>query len=117
MSRRLAVFLLTNRVNSVNGQWIRPCCALVPVELSGTGQTMVVQVKEVKAKSTSSGKFYSIRSFFMGFWNNLLGMIGFVKYRRAAKKNWQERQEYEDLIKRKTMEKKRLRQQQSKLQP
>ena len=37
-------------------------------------------------------------------------MVGFVKYRRAAKKNWNERQEYEDLIKQKTLEKKLARQ-------
>jgi len=34
----------------------------------------------------------------MGFVNNLLGMIGFVKQRRAARKNWEERQEIEDKI-------------------
>ena len=96
-------------VNSVNGQWVRPCQALVPAELSGTGESYTVQVKEVKSKAKSSGKFYSIKSFFMGFWNNLLGMVGFVKYRRAAKKNWQERVEYEELIRQKTLEKKRAR--------
>lgn len=40
----------------------------------------------------------------------VIGMVGFVKYRRAAKKNWNERQEYEDLIKQKTLEKKLARQ-------
>ena len=33
-----------------------------------------------------------------------IGMWGFVKYRRNAKRNWQERQEYEALIKRRTAE-------------
>ncbi|KAL7570307.1 hypothetical protein ACA910_017156 [Epithemia clementina (nom. ined.)] len=88
----------------VNGQWIRPCSVGVPA--LAKGEEYVVQVKEVKAKSKSSGKFYSIRSFFMGFWNNLLGMIGFVKYRRNAKQNWNERREYEDLIRQKSLEKK-----------
>lgn len=68
-----------------------------------------VQVKEIKSKAASSGKFYSVRSFLMGFYNNLLGMVGFVKYRRAAKKNWDERQEYEDLIRQKTLEKRAAR--------
>ena len=41
----------------------------------------------------------------MGFWNNLLGMIGFVKFRRAAIKNWEERRAYEELVRVKTIEK------------
>jgi 2Fe-2S iron-sulfur cluster binding domain len=93
----------------VNGQWIRPCSTFVPADLS-PGMEYVVQVKEVKSKAASSGKFYSVRSFLMGFYNNLLGMVGFVKYRRAAKKNWDERREYEELVRQRTLEKKRARQ-------
>ncbi len=89
----------------MNGQWIRPCCTFVPADVS----EYKVQVKAIKSKSKSSGKFFSVRSFFMGFWNNLLGMVGFVKYRRAAKKNWEERQEYEELIRQKTLEKRAAR--------
>ena len=101
----------------VDGKWIRPCSTAVPA--LAQGQEYVIQVKEVKAKSTSSGKFYSARSFVMGFWNNLLGMVGFVKYRRNAKKNWNERKEYEDLIRQKTLEKKaaKLKAEQDKLKP
>jgi len=36
-------------------------------------------------------------------------MIGFVKYRQNAKKNWEERQEYEALIRRLTLEKRAAR--------
>jgi ferredoxin len=94
----------------IDGKWIRPCSTNVPA--LQPGQQLVVQVKEGKAaKTTSSGKFYSLRSFIMGFWTNLLGMIGFVKTRRAAKRNWEERQEYEALIRQKTLEKKRLKEQ------
>ena len=89
----------------VDGQWIRPCSTFVP----DTTEEYLVQVKEVKNKAKSSGKFYSVRSFLMGFYNNLLGMVGFVKYRRNAKKNWEERREYEDLVRQKTLEKKRAR--------
>ncbi len=78
-----------------NGKWIRPCVAKVP-QLA-EGEELTLQVKAVK-KSVSSGKFFSIRSFIMGFVNNLLGMVGFVKQRRAARKNWEERQEIEDKI-------------------
>ena len=92
-----------------NGKWIRPCVALVP-ELPA-GEEFVLQVKEVK-KAKSSGKFFSVRSFIMGFYNNLLGMVGFVKQRRAARKNWQERMEMEELIKSKALEKKLAREQQ-----
>jgi ferredoxin len=88
----------------VNGKWIRPCISTVPA--TAQGEDFVISIKATKATKTSSGQFFSIKSFFMGFWNNLLGMIGFVKFRRAAKKNYDERREYEDLIKQKAMEKK-----------
>lgn len=91
----------------VNGQWIRPCCAKVPV--LAADEEYVVQVKAVQAKTVSSGRFYSARSIVLGFWNNLLGMIGFVRDRRLAKKNWDERKEYEDLVAKKTLEKKTAR--------
>lgn len=88
----------------VNGKWIRPCTATVPALVSG--EELIVQVKAIKSKSKSSGTFFSFKSFIMGFWNNLLGMIGFVKFRKAAKKNWEERKAYEDLVAQKTLEKK-----------
>lgn len=99
----------------VDGQWIRPCSTFVPS--LGDNEEYVVQVKDVKSKAKSSGKFFSVRSFFMGFWNNLLGIVGFVKYRRNAKENWKERQDYEDLIRAKTLEKRRLRQEQEAADP
>ena len=88
-----------------NGKFIRPCVAKVPNDV----QDMVIVVKAVKSKRVSSGKFFTARSFIMGFWNNLLGMAGFVRDRRAARKNWQERKEYEELIKQRTLEKKKSR--------
>ena len=99
-----------------NGKWIRPCMETVPAA-DNDGNEVVIQVREVANKSTSSGTFFSVKSFFKGFWNNLLGMVGFVKYRRNAKKNWEERQEYEDLIRQKTLEKKLKRKQQAMQQP
>jgi len=92
-----------------NGQWIRPCTAVVPADfdMDGSGQ-YVIQVKEVKNKARSSGKFYSVRSFLMGFYNNILGMAGMVLTRRAAKKNYEERMDYEGMVKQKVLEKKRL---------
>jgi len=90
------------------GKWVRPCKDVVPALDAGQDQ-LVVQVKQVAHKSNSSGQFFSIKSFFMGFYNNALGMIGFVKYRQNAKKNWEERQEYEALIRRLTLEKRAAR--------
>jgi aerobic-type carbon monoxide dehydrogenase small subunit (CoxS/CutS family) len=90
----------------VNGQWIRPCSVNVPNDLL-PGQEYVVQVKEVKNKARSSGKFYSVRSFLYGFYNNVLGMIGMVTYKRNAKQNYIDRMEYENLIRDKTIERKR----------
>lgn len=97
-----------------NGKYLRPCVDVVPVDLepsadTGAYDTLVIKVKGTRAKVVSSGKFYSVKSFFMGFWNNLLGMGGFVRDRRAAKKNWQERMAKEDEIARLTAEKKRKR--------
>jgi hypothetical protein len=84
----------------------------VPADLAA-GSEYVVVVKEIKSKKTiASGKFYSLRSFLMGFYTNVLGMIGFVAWRKKANKNWSERQEYEDLIKQKTLAKKLARQRQ-----
>ena len=91
----------------VNGQWIRPCSTRLPAVAAG--EEYLIQVKETKAKTVSSGRFYSVRSIVLGFWNNLLGMVGFVRDRRLAKKNWDERKEYEDLVRQKTLEKKRAR--------
>jgi len=92
----------------VNGQWVRPCISHVP-EAVAPGEEYAVQVKAVKNVAKSSGKFYSVRSFLFGFYNNVLGMIGFVQYRKKAKKNWDERREYEELVRQKTLEKKRAR--------
>ena len=97
-----------------NGKYLRPCVDVVPTDLepdaeSGQYPTLVIQVKGTKAKVVSSGKFFSVKSFLMGFWNNLLGMAGFVSDRRKARKNWQERMSNEDEILRLTQEKKRKR--------
>ena len=91
-----------------NGKYIKPCMAVVPADVL-EGDDYVIQVKEVKSKGRSSGKFYSVRSFFMGFYNNVLGMIGFVRDRRLARRNYDERIEYEDLIARKAAEKRAVR--------
>ncbi|CAJ1959399.1 unnamed protein product [Cylindrotheca closterium] len=86
----------------VNGKWIRPCVATVPA--LADGEEFKIQLKAISAKSASSGTFFSIRSFIMGFWNNLLGMVGFVKMRRAAQKNWSDRQSYEGRVAQRTRE-------------
>mmetsp|Transcript_14760 Transcript_14760/g.20930 ORF Transcript_14760/g.20930 Transcript_14760/m.20930 type:complete len:240 (+) Transcript_14760:94-813(+) len=95
-----------------NGKYLKPCVDVVPTDLTPDPETgeypnLVIQVKGTKAKVVSSGKFFSVKSFFLGFWNNLLGMGGFVRDRRKAKKNYQERISQEEEIKRLTEEKKR----------
>eukprot|EP00580_Thalassiosira_gravida_P002847 CAMPEP_0201608886 /NCGR_PEP_ID=MMETSP0492-20130828/9431_1 /ASSEMBLY_ACC=CAM_ASM_000837 /TAXON_ID=420259 /ORGANISM="Thalassiosira gravida, Strain GMp14c1" /LENGTH=241 /DNA_ID=CAMNT_0048073923 /DNA_START=66 /DNA_END=791 /DNA_ORIENTATION=- len=97
-----------------NGKYLRPCIDSVPTDLeidpeTGEYETMVIQVKGTRAKVISSGKFYSVKSIFIGFWNNLLGMGGLVRDRRAAKKNWQDRMSKEDEILRLTEEKRKRR--------
>jgi len=95
----------------MNGKWIRPCVESVPATDVSAGGELVLQIKAIKNKSTGSGTFFSIKSFLMGFWNNILGMMGFVKFRKKADANWNERKDYETLIAQKTLEKKLLRQQ------
>ncbi len=95
-----------------NGKYLRPCIDTVPVDLTpdpttGEYAPLVIQVKGTKAKVVSSGKFFTVKSFILGFWNNLLGMAGFVRDRRAARKNWEERIKNEEDILKLTMEKKR----------
>ena len=97
-----------------NGKYLRPCIDAVPTDLTpdpvtGEYAPLVIQVKATKAKVVSSGKFFSFKSFILGFWNNLLGMFGFVRDRRKARKNWQERMSKEEEIKRLTEEKRRQR--------
>jgi 2Fe-2S iron-sulfur cluster binding domain len=92
---------------NMNGRWVRPCVETVPASAADDmAGDLVIMIKEIKSKVVSSGKFFSIRSFLFGFWNNLLGMVGFVKFRRAARQNWEERKSYEDLVAQKTREKK-----------
>ena len=93
----------------VDGQWVRPCVVTVPPRVSANAPPYTVQLKEQTTKTVSSGKFYTARSFVLGFWNNLLGMVGFVKARRDARNSWNERLEYEELIRIKTLEKRQAR--------
>ena len=66
-------------------------------------------MQEVKNKARSSGKFYSVRSFLFGFYNNVLGMFAFVTTRGAAKKNFSERLDYEAMIAKRAADKKAAR--------
>jgi ferredoxin len=95
----------------MNGKWVRPCVEKIPATSVEEGE-LILQLKATTAKKTNSGTFFSIRSFLMGFYNNILGMLGFFKFRKRAQDNWNERQEYEDLIAKKTLEKKLLKQKQ-----
>lgn len=99
----------------MNGKWVRPCIETIPATTVEEGE-LVLQIKATTAKKTNSGTFFSIRSFFMGFYNNILGMLGFFKFRKRANENWNERQEYEDLIAKKTLERKLLKQKQQQQQ-
>jgi ferredoxin len=92
-----------------NGKWVRPCTATVPADLA-EGEELTIMVKTTKNKGgPSSGRFYSARSFLMGFYNNVLGMIGMVTWRKRANRNFEERIEFEDLVAQKTAQKKAAR--------
>ncbi len=44
-----------------------------------------VFVRGTMLKPTKSSKFFSVKSFFAGFKNNLLGMFGFIAEGRKSK--------------------------------
>jgi len=102
----------------VNGKYLRPCVDVVPSDLfvdpaTGAIEPLVIKVKATKSKVVSSGKFFSFKSFILGFWNNLIGMFGFVRDRSVAKKNWEDRISFEDKVAAMTAEKKRKRAEQN----
>ena len=79
----------------VNGKWVRTCVATVPY---------VEDVFEVTVKPTmmkgqgKASKFYSLKSFVMGWYNNILGMVGFVKTSATEGKNFRDRLDGEDEV-------------------
>jgi len=83
-----------------DGKWIRPCCAVMPAAIP-EGEEYVVQIKGIKSKSTSSGTFFSVKSFFMGFYNNFLGIVGLYNTERMRKKTGQNVKSTKTLLKEK----------------
>lgn len=83
---------------AVNGGSVRVCQALVPSSLAD-GETYVVEVPMGKVKAKKQSRFFSIRSFFDGFRNNFMGIIGFVRYGRKEKENFKERMSSEQQLK------------------
>ncbi|KAG8461205.1 hypothetical protein KFE25_002394 [Diacronema lutheri] len=73
----------------VDGQWIRTCSTRVP-GLS-KGEVYRVHVRGTMVQSKKSSRFFSIRSFFAGFKNNVLGMVGFVREGRKSGGRFNER--------------------------
>ena len=90
----------------VNGKWVRTCVATVPY---------VEDVFEVTVKPTmmkgqgKASKFYSVKSFIMGWYNNILGMVGFVKTSATEGKNFRDRLDGEDEVARLVAERKAAR--------
>ena len=87
----------------VNGKWVRTCVSTVPY---------VEDVFEVTVKPTmmkgqgKASKFYSLKSFVMGWYNNILGMVGFVKTSATEGKNFRDRLDGEDEVARLVAERK-----------
>jgi len=73
----------------VDGQWVRTCVSTVPYV--DKGETYKVHVRTSMKKGKKSSRFFSIRSFYDGARNNILGMIGFVKEGRKSKDAFEER--------------------------
>jgi hypothetical protein len=91
----------------VDGNWIRTCSVSVPhvpegqsyevrarvparaqsaPPLTPTLARRQVFVRGTMLKPTKSSRFFSVKSFFSGFKNNLLGMVGFAKEGPLSKK-------------------------------
>lgn len=79
----------------INGKWVRTCVATVPY----VEDTLEVTVKgTMVAGQGKASKFYSVKSIFMGLYNNILGMVGFVKTSATEGGNFKDRLEGEDDI-------------------
>merc|ERR1719482_2291085 len=68
----------------VNGEWVKTCVSRVPAYVEGGGN-FDVWVRPSMAKSKKASRFFSVRSFFDGFKNNVLGMVGFVVQGKKSK--------------------------------
>ena len=80
-----------------NGQAVRMCQTVVPA--LAAGEAYVVEVPLLKSKTKKASRFFSIKSFFAGFKNNLLGMVGFVRAGRKEKEAFNDRMSEEQRIK------------------
>jgi hypothetical protein len=78
----------------VNGEWVKTCVSRVPAYVEGGGN-FDVWVRPSMAKSKKASSFFSVRSFFDGFKNNLLGMVGFAVQGKKSKQVFNERMQRE----------------------
>ena len=80
----------------VNGKWVRTCVATVPYVEDNVFE-VTVKLTMMKGQGKAS-KFYSLKSFVMGWYNNILGMVGFVKTSATEGKNFRDRLDGEDEV-------------------
>ena len=80
----------------VNGKWVRTCVATVPYVENNLFE-VTVKPTMMKGQGKAS-KFYSLKSFVMGWYNNILGMVGFVKTSATEGKNFRDRLDGEDEV-------------------
>ena len=88
----------------VNGKWVRTCVATVPYVENNLFE-VTVKPTMMKGQGKAS-KFYSLKSFVMGWYNNILGMVGFVKTSATEGKNFRDRLDGEDEVARLVAERK-----------
>ena len=88
----------------VNGKWVRTCVATVPYVEDNLFE-VTVKPTMMKGQGKAS-KFYSLKSFVMGWYNNILGMVGFVKTSATEGKNFRDRLDGEDEVARLVAERK-----------
>jgi hypothetical protein len=93
---------------SIDGKWVRSCVAKIPVLKPGEKYSIIVRESMV-APTEKSSRFFSAKSFYKGFKNNLMGMVGFVRGRRDASENWRDRMTEEEMIAAKAAERRAAR--------
>lgn len=88
---------LTGKCYRFARQWVRTCVHKVPHVAKGGELRIFVRPGMVKSKKSTT--FFSFTSFLAGFYNNFLGIVGFVSEGIKGKKNFQDRISAEEELK------------------
>jgi aerobic-type carbon monoxide dehydrogenase small subunit (CoxS/CutS family) len=77
----------------IDGKWAQACQTKIPS--LGSSEIFQVNIREANVKSKKASGFYSAQSFFDGFTNNAMGVVGFVSEGIKEEDNFQVRMQRE----------------------